>query len=77
MEVKLIIKEEEVNKVENALSKLYPIPVNEEAKPLFTKNDWIKEVLVKLLHRDVYRGEQMGAMETAKNTVTPRDDIVS
>ena len=68
---------DKAKRVADAFKGLWPIPVDEEGKATFTDSAWVKEKLVGFIKATVLRHEQVQAMNTAKETVSIDDTLVS
>jgi hypothetical protein len=75
VDVTITIPDAKVQRVVDAMKGLYPIPLDENGDPLFTDNQWSKEVLRRWIVAQVRRYEARVAMDEAAAAVQPDDTI--
>lgn len=76
--VTLTIPDDKADMVRDAFWETYPVERDPTTgEPLYTKNQWVKQVLMKKIKHDVNRWKENTAAEAAKNAVVFDDGVVS
>ena len=77
IEVTFTIPDEELQRVKDAFVYTYPIPLDPiTSEPLYTVNQWVKEVIKDFVKNKVLRFERRVAMDDAKDTIERDEDII-